>query len=187
MSQSEDIDPVTAFRRLAATEQEAAGQKSLREHLRAQAEAARHRYSPFDATRLQAFLGDTDCLRHPVRLVYELGEMAAHQFAQPDIDWRSPESGGRVIYLRPELKDRPELLPLAIAYVVPVINFGDIIGDEHCLLYGAALLGLSEEDYYRRLCTLADAVGASSQSAETDPSQRDADGGCGSGGCGGRS
>jgi len=94
------------------------------------------------------------------RLVFEFGEMARHQFAQPDLDWRDPGKHGRVLYLRPSLRERPDLVPLAVAYMIPVINFGEIISDEHCLLYGAALLGLTEEDYYREICALADWAGA---------------------------
>ena len=30
---------------------------------------------------------------------------ALHQFAQPDIDWRNPEQDGRVLYLRPLLRE----------------------------------------------------------------------------------
>jgi hypothetical protein len=65
-----------------------------------------------------------------------------------------------VLYLRPRLRDRPDLLPLAVAYMIPLINYGDIITDEHCLRYGATLLGLTEDDYYRKLCALADWLGA---------------------------
>jgi hypothetical protein len=44
--------------------------------------------------------------------------------------------------------------------MVPVINYGEIIADEHCLLYAATLLGLMESEYYDRLCALADLCGA---------------------------
>ena len=33
----------------------------------------------------------------------------------------------------PLLRERPDLLPLAVAYMIPLINYGDIISDEHCL------------------------------------------------------
>ena len=129
------------LRKLSSTELEYLGQQSLREHLVAQAIVAHQKHGPLTADKMDALLHDPDCLRHPVRLVFEFGEMAMHQFAQPDIDWRNTEQDGRVLYVRPLLLSRPDLLPLAVAYMIPLINYGDIISDEHCLLYGAALLG----------------------------------------------
>ncbi|HAM70438.1 MAG TPA: hypothetical protein DCM86_02215 [Verrucomicrobiales bacterium] len=148
------------LRRLTPGELERLGQQSLREHLAAQAAVARELHGPVDATRLPALLRDPACLRHPVRLVYELGEMAMHQFAHPDIDWRNTAEEGRVIYLRPALRSRPDLLPLAVAYMIPVVNYGQVVTDAHCLVYAATLLGLAEEECYRRLCALADSLGA---------------------------
>ena len=86
--------------------------------------------------------------------------MASHQFAQPDLDWRNTAENGRVLYIRPSLRDRIDLIPLAVSYLIPVINFGDIVDDSHCLAYGAALFGMDKATYYRRICTLADFVGA---------------------------
>ena len=158
--------PQTAdLRKLSSTELEQLGQQSLREHLVAQAIVAHQKHGPLTADKIDALLHDPDCLRHPVRLVFEFGEMAMHQFAQPDIDWRNTEQDGRVLYVRPLLLSRPDLLPLAVAYMIPLINYGDIISDEHCLLYGAALLGMMEEEFYQQLCVLADVVGAETQVA----------------------
>jgi len=148
------------LRKLSSAELEQLGQQSLREHLVAQAVVAHQKHRPITADKLDALLRDPDCLRHPVRLVFEFGEMAMHQFAQPDIDWRNTEQDGRVLYLRPLLRERPELLPLAVAYMIPAINYGDIVTDEHCLAYGATLLGMMEDEYYRKLCALSDLLGA---------------------------
>ena len=137
-----------------------AGDNSLRNHLHAQALVAHHRYAPFTPARLPALLGDSRHLRHPTRLVFEFGDMAPHQFAQPDFDLRNPEQDGRVLYLRPCLRQHPERILQAIAYMIPVINYGEIVGDEHCLLYGATLLGLLEQEFYQQVCDLADFVGA---------------------------
>jgi len=150
----------TELRRLSSAEMEQLGQQSLREHLLAQAGVAHQKHAPLTAEKLERLLQDPDCLRHPVRLVFEFGEMAMHQFAQPDIDWRNTEQDGRVLYLRPLLREHPGLLPLAVAYMIPLINYDEIISDEHCLLYGATLLGITEDEFYKALCRLADVVGA---------------------------
>lgn len=150
----------TQLRKLSPAELEQLGQQSLREHLVAQAIVAHQKHGPLTADKLDALLHDPDCLRHPVRLVFEFGEMAMHQFAQPDIDWRNSELDGRVLYVRPLLRDRPDLLPLAVAYMIPLVNYGDIITDDHCLAYGATLLGMMEEEYYTKICAVADLLGA---------------------------
>ncbi len=156
-------DPIADLRRLSETELEQLGQRSLRDHLLAQALVAHQKYAPVTVDKLEALLHDPECVRHPTRLVFEFGEMARHQFAQPDIDCREPEQDGRVLYLRPLLRDQPELIVQAVAYMIPLLNYGDIITDDHCRLYGATLLGLMEDQYYDQICALADTVGASSQ------------------------
>ncbi len=156
-------DSTTDLRRLSVAELDALGHQSLRDHLLAQAVVAHQKHGPITAEKLDTLLYDADCLRHPVRLVFEFGEMAAHQFAQPDVDWRDTAQNGRVLYLRPQLRSRPDLLPLAVAYMIPLINYGEIISDQECLLYGATLMGLLEEEYYQQICQLADFCGAELQ------------------------
>jgi hypothetical protein len=151
------------LRRMSAVELEQVGHESLRGHLLAQAIVAHQKHGPLNASGLDAFLHDPQCVRHPVRLVFEFGEMAMHQFAQPDIDWRNTAEDGRVLYVRPVLQGRPELLRLAVAYMIPLINYGEIISDEHCILYGAALLGITEGEFYSQICALADFCGAESR------------------------
>ena len=41
------------------------------------------------------------------------------------------------------------------------------MSDEHCLLYGATLLGMIEEEYYAKLCALSDFLGAEAREAGT--------------------
>ncbi len=165
------------LRKLSSAELEQLGQQSLRDHLVAQAVVAHQKHGPLTADKLDALLHGPDCLRHPVRLVFEFGEMAMHQFAQPDVDWRNTEQDGRVLYLRPLLRERPDLLPLAVAYMIPVINYGDIISDEHCLLYGATLLGMMEAEYYQQMCVLADEVGAETRVTSSEEKSERARGG----------
>lgn len=153
-------DPIADLRGLSAAELAKVGDAHLREHLLAQAAVARHKHGPLRSENLSALLDDPECVRYPTRLVFEFGEMALHQFAQPEIDWDDPTGVRRVLYVRPSLRERPDLLPPAVAYMIPVINYGNIVTDEHCLLYGAALLGLSPDEFYRQICALADGLGA---------------------------
>lgn len=184
-------DFLAELRQLSTAELEQVGQRSLLDHVVAQAEVARAKHGPLAGDQLEALLHDPACVRHPVRLVFEFGEMAMHQFGQPDLDWRNPEQSGRVLYLRPMLRDRPDLVLLAVAYLIPLINYGDIVTDEVCVHYGAALLDVAPEEFYRRICLLAETVGAEERVAgapNAAPLRFAApvatEHGCGTGGCG---
>ena len=48
------------------------------------------------------------------------------------------------------------------AYHVVSINYLDVATHEEAELFGAALHGLEIDDYYERVCTLADELGAPS-------------------------
>jgi hypothetical protein len=153
-------DPSGEIRRMSTTDLEQLAQDSLRDHLLAQAVLAHRKHGPLTFHQLESLLTDPDCVRHPTRLVFEFGTMAMHQFAQPDVDWRNTEQDGRVLYLRPLLRDHPALVVLAVAYMIPLINYGALITDEHCLRYGATLLGLTEAEFLTEICRLADVAGA---------------------------
>lgn len=135
-------------------------EEALMLHLLDRAHYARQKYGQITASTLSAFLQDGECVRYPTRLVFEAGEMAPHQFAHPGEDISMPGGKGRILYLRPSLKQHPQWLSPAVVYMVPVINYGeDVVNDLHCIRYGAALLGMSEESFYTRICEIADALG----------------------------
>lgn len=153
-------NPVDNIRNMAKTAQLIKeGEDGLAAHLLESARHARLKHGGLTMKNLGAFLADRECVRYPTRLVFEFGMMAPHQFAQPDVDFRDSEHGC-VLYLRPSLGQRPDLLPLAVAYMLPAINYGEIINDEHCLTYGAALLGMTKERFYEDICKMADLAGA---------------------------
>lgn len=140
---------------------------SLTSRLRDQAGEALERHGRFGPGTLETFLSDSDTVRYPTRLVLEFSaELGMHQFAQPEPDIRN--AGGIMLCIRPVLGQRPDLLAFAVSYMIPVINYGKIIDDEHCLEYGRVLTGLDKETYYQRICEVAEFVGASELSVD-DP------------------
>lgn len=161
------LETADELRRMSVQELTDVFADSLERRLIEQAEEARARHGGLRPGNLETFLADRDAVRRPTRLVLELGEMSPHQFAQPEPDIRSPD--GIMLYLRPELAGRPDLLVLAISYMIPVINYGEIITDHHCMAYGAALLGLDADTYYQRICDMAAHVGAAEKPLEEAP------------------
>lgn len=153
-------DPIADLRRMSATELARVAEDGLREHLLDRAVFAHRKHGPISGDSIETLLADPDCVRYPTRLVFEFGEMALHQFAQPDLDPRDASGGARVLYLRPSLQSRPDLITLAVAYMLPVLNYGEAVDDNLCLLFGATLLGMTVDEFYTRICDLADHVGS---------------------------
>jgi hypothetical protein len=154
------MDSIQELRNLSSAELVRLGEDSLKQRLHEQAILAHFRHGALTPKNLEIFLSDPECVRYPTRLVFEFGEMAMHQFAQPDLDYRNTSEDGRILYLRPVLRDHPDLTVLAVAYMTPLINYGEVINDEHCLHYGATLLGLMDQEFYDKVCKLADFVGS---------------------------
>ena len=187
---NELLQTADELRRMSEAELVEVFEDSLTNRLRDQADEALERHERFGPGNLETFLNDRDSVRFPTRLVLEFGpEMATHQFAQPEPDIRNP--GGVMLYLRPILGQRPDLIALAVSYMIPVINYGKIVNDTHCLEYGSRLMRMDKETYYGRICELAEFVGAEQLDAndprahvvEEDKPATAGSGGCGSG-CG---
>ncbi len=64
--------------------------------------------------------------------------------------------------------------------MTPVLNYGEVVTDDHCLIYGAVLQGLGEEEFYRKICQLAELVEAESLLTGENEKHMAASGGCGS-------
>ncbi len=190
-----EADPVAEFKRLSTQEQEREGEDSLLAHILEKGIAANAKYPELNMDSMESFLQDTDCVRYPTRIVFEYGaEMAPHQFAQPEKDFRADHPHAKVLYLRPALKTQERMSIAAIAYMLPLLNYGDIIRDEHCLVFASALLGITEDACYSLICEVADFVGSEAKKQsevneftpvpeDLPPLPENGDCGCGSG-CG---
>jgi hypothetical protein len=135
---------------------EAAGLAALRAHLIQKAEELRVQHPQLAAVKaLQALLADSRAVRFPTRLVFSAAELLPGEFAWPKPLGESP-SAGFELCVHPALEQRPADLALAVAYHLVAINYLDVPGAAEAELFGATLLGLDVEDYYARLCALAD-------------------------------
>jgi hypothetical protein len=71
---------------------------------------------------------------------------------------------GVVAALKPLLELEAGEISMAVAYFIPVNNYGDPINDDYCLIYGATLCGMTLDHYYQELCRIADSIGAPKRS-----------------------
>lgn len=134
------------------------GKIALREHAIDKAYAARARFGPtIDLAAIQGIIDDRELIRFPVRIVYDARGLEPGEFAHAQPVGLHPRDGF-ILYVHPTLEHREDTLPCAIAYHLPPVNYGDIADADDCLVFGAALLGLSVDVYYERLCELADSL-----------------------------
>ncbi|NOX59509.1 MAG: hypothetical protein GXP29_11720 [Planctomycetes bacterium] len=141
------------------------GRLSLRGHVVDKAHAARMRHlgesnrGHIDSEMMLRMLDDGELVRYPTGIRFDAEPLQAGEFAYPQPIGDTP-SQGYCIFIHPIFENEREHWPLLIAYHIPSINYGDIVGHEDAELFGATLLGMETEDYYEAICRLADTLPA---------------------------
>lgn len=128
----------------------------LQDHADRAAERAVERLGgPLDAVNLPRFLEDDTCLRYATTVLFSAEGMEPHQFAEPYFE---EDDGKRVcrLHVHPRFAGYPHYLPYFVAYMAPVINYGQVATPEVCERYGAYVLGLDQEAFYTQLCDIMD-------------------------------
>jgi hypothetical protein len=137
------------------------GRIALRDHAVSRALFARSKHGPaIDAAAILRILDDREIVRYPAGIRYDAADLHPGEFAHA-MQLSDHPRQGFCLFIHPAFETRRDLLPLIIAYHIPAMNYGDIAEPEDCEAFGAALLGLDVEDYYQRLCSLADSIGPS--------------------------
>ncbi|MHC4413787.1 MAG: hypothetical protein ACYS0G_00730 [Planctomycetota bacterium] len=132
--------------------------RAFREHLAGKAASARLRYGLYvDAESIVRMLDDRAVVRYPTSIRFDAAPLQPHEFAHTQPLGFDP-SDGYCLFIHPHFERQPENWPLLIAYHIPAINYGDVVEAAHAELFGATLLGLDVETYYRALCELADSI-----------------------------
>ncbi len=142
------------------TEEDA--RESLRNHILVKTAEARTKYGIPDGAavgleQIRAMLEDSEVVRYKTRVSFDAGALEAGEFAFAEPAGEHP-SDGFTLHIHPALERCPDDLPLAIAYHIVTINYGEIAGSTEAELFGANLLGLDVDDYYQRLCAIADSL-----------------------------
>ncbi len=146
------------------------GRAALTDHAADCAYQARQRHGEIDTATLPSLLADDKVVRYPTELCLDAGPLEAGEFAYAEPRGAHPRDGFRLC-VHPHFAGRAEL-PLLVAYHLVAINYGEIATREQAEVFGALLLGLDPDEYYERVCRLADEVAAQPDQA-----------GCGGGSC----
>lgn len=156
--------------------QEEATQQELREsmdlHLRQKAQEIIDKYGNISSfSLLLEFMSDRKFVRYPVNIIYDTARIEPGLFVktemhlsdpdhQPveDDDYIKPAERSYDFIIHEHFEGQPEkLLPLVL-YHLPAVNYGDIATYEDSEVFGSALLQMTQDDYYRLVCDLADSI-----------------------------
>ncbi len=142
------------------------GYEALREHVLERALAARAAHGPdFDRVALEGLLADPKVMRFPTRLTFAAEGLLDGEFAWARALGAQPQDGYEIV-VHPQFENRPEALPALVAYHIVSVNYLDVATAAEAELYGAALLGLEIDDYYGKVCALADELPGAAVAAE---------------------
>ncbi len=155
-------------------------QQSLTAHLDSKGAAIHAKYGPrIGYQQLQLILADRDCTRYPCEIVYSDMPLRDGEFAHPVAKTDQPEDGF-LMHVHPFFAVEPAHVPALVLYQLVLVNYGDFASPEDAEIFGSAVLGIPQEDYYTTLCELADLV---SEGVATASPAALAETGCSGGGC----
>lgn len=131
---------------------------ALRDHAAHRGREARAAYGPaIDCAAMFRMLADRSVVRYPTTIVFDAAPLDPGEFAYPELSTDADDASYR-LYVHPCFRDREDALPPLIAYQLVRINYGDVATHEDAEAFGAALLGMNVDEYYERVCALADAI-----------------------------
>jgi hypothetical protein len=132
--------------------------ESLTSHVAAKGEEIRAKYGPHIGwSQLQQILQDRACVRYPCEIVFDAGPLSEGEIAYPAPKGSGPDEGF-TIYVHPMFALQPERVPHLVMYQLVVVNYGEFASSDDAETFGAAVLGLSKDDYYQAICDLADQI-----------------------------
>jgi len=137
------------------------GRQSLNAHVAAKGDEIRAKYGPhLGWTELQRILQDRACVRYPCEIVFDATPLRPGEFAYPVPRGERPEDGFD-LFVHPYFMMQLDRIAHLALYQLILVNYGEFASPDDAETFGASALGLSKEEYYRRLCELSDEIAPS--------------------------
>lgn len=134
--------------------------QSLRDHAAAKGDEVRAKFGPrLGWAELNRLLEDRTLVRYPCRIAFDSTPLQPGEFAYPEPLGERPDAGFRIC-VHPRFETDLEAVPALVLYQLVAVNYGDFATPEDAEAFGAAALGVSQEEYYQRLCQFAEQVSA---------------------------
>jgi hypothetical protein len=133
--------------------------QSLAAHVAARGSEIREKYGPrMGWAELQRILLDRECVRYPCEIAFDAGPLLDGEAAHAEPKGERPENGF-TLWVHPYYSVTPDRVPILALYQLVSVNYGVFASPEDAEAFGAAVLGIGRDDYYGRLCALADEIG----------------------------
>ena len=132
--------------------------QSLNTHVAAKGSEIFEKYGPEIGWKtLLQILQDRTAVRYPCEVVFDAAPLQPGELAYPAPKGAYPEDGFRVC-VHPCFMMQLEYVPHIVLYQLVLVNYGEFASADDAESFGAAALGLGKEEYYQKLCRLADEV-----------------------------
>ncbi len=131
------------------------GQLAMMAHARERGYHLKLKYGELDEIKMAQVLRDKDFVRYPTRIVYDSTQVDAGLFAAAIRNADSSDKG-YTIYIHEYFKDKSEFVPHIALYHLVAVNYGDFASSEAAEEFASSALDMKKEEYYQKLCTLAD-------------------------------
>ena len=132
--------------------------QSLTVHAEAKGLEIREKYGPHIGwAELQRILQDRTCVRYPCEIVFDTAFLQPGELAYPVSKGALPEEGF-TMFVHPLFMLRLDRVPYVVLYQLAVVNYGELASADDAESFGAAVLGLTKDNYYQSLCVMADEI-----------------------------
>jgi hypothetical protein len=133
--------------------------QSLTAHVAAKGAEICAKYGPgLGWKELQQLLQDRNFVRYPCEIVFDASQLDPGEFAFPVMKGERPEDGF-MLHVHPFYMLELPMVPYLVLYQLVAVNYGGFASADDAEAFGAAALGLSCDEYYTKLCELADQLG----------------------------
>jgi hypothetical protein len=135
--------------------------ESLSTHVASKGEEIRARYGPEIGWReLLRILNDRAAVRYPCEIVFDASQLLEGEFAHAAPNGEEPRDGFK-IFVHPIFSLQLARVPHLVLYQLVLVNYGPFASADDAETFGAAVLGLSRDEYYSILCGMVDEIDGS--------------------------
>lgn len=106
---------------------------------------------------LLKILGDRGVVRYPCEVLFDSGALLPGECAHAQAKSDNPHDGF-TIFINPFFVANPADAVLLALYQLVVVNYGPFASSDDAEAFGAAALGIPPDEYYGRICQIADSL-----------------------------
>jgi hypothetical protein len=139
--------------------------QSLNAHVIAKGTEIREKYGPaIGWQELLRLMEDRACVRYPCDIVFDASPLEPGECAHPVAKGDRPEDGFDMC-VHPFFLAQLSQVPGVVLYQLVAVNYGQFASADDAEAFGASVLGLTKDEYYRTLCERAGQLGGGCESA----------------------